>query len=163
MKTYDKLFKALFIVLTVFVVTILIGVFLLAGLTGAYGELSQELSRGDRVALIVVGIVVLFILMLYAALGTLVYRDAKKLGMNAWMWILIAIFAPNGVGFIIYLIFRFTEKKKKHCSSCGKAVSENFSICPNCGENISGACPECSKAVEKDWKVCPYCRHKLKE
>ena len=159
MKKNDKLFKALFIVLTIIVLTILVGVFLLVTLTGAYSELSHD----DRIALSVVGFIVLFVILLYSALGVIVYRDARKLGMNAWMWTLIAIFAPNGVGFIIYLIFRFTEKKKKHCSSCGKAVSENFSICPNCGENISGACPECSKAIEKDWKVCPYCRHKLKE
>jgi RNA polymerase subunit RPABC4/transcription elongation factor Spt4 len=159
MKTYDKLFKGLFIALTVFALSIIIGAAVLIGVSGAV----RELSGDDRIALTVVGFIVLFILVLFTALGVLVYRDAKKLGMNAWMWTLIAIYAPNGIGFIIYLIFRFNEKKKKHCTSCGKVVSDNFSVCPACGESLGRTCPSCKKPVEIEWKVCPYCRYQLND
>ena len=159
MKTYDKLFKGLFIALTAFALAILVGAVLLVIVSGAI----QELSGDDKIALTVVGFVVLFILILFTTLGILVYRDAKKLGMNAWMWTLVAIYAPNGIGFIIYLIFRFNEKKKKRCASCGKVVSDKLSICPNCGENVGGICPSCQKAVEDDWKICPYCRYVLND
>ena len=41
-----------------------------------------------------------------AAIGIYVYRDAKRRGMNAALWTLIALLAPSLVGFIIYLIVR---------------------------------------------------------
>lgn len=159
MKTYDRLFKALFIVLTIFVLAIIIGAFTLVLATGAY----EDLSVDDRIALTVVGFVVFLILIVLTVLGVLVYRDARRLGMNAWMWLLVAIYAPNGVGFIIYLIFRYNEKKKKRCPSCNTVISENYNACPGCGKELGSACPGCGKTVETDWKICPYCRHQLSE
>lgn len=49
----------------------------------------------------------LFMLMIIVALlplliGVYVYRDAKRRGMNAALWTLIAILAPSLIGFIIY-------------------------------------------------------------
>ena len=53
----------------------------------------------------------LFMLMIIVALlplliGVYVYRDAKRRGMNAALWTLIAILAPSLIGFIIYLLVR---------------------------------------------------------
>ena len=39
-------------------------------------------------------------------IGVYVYRDAKRRGMNALVWTLIALFAPSLIGFIIYLLVR---------------------------------------------------------
>ncbi|MDX1357552.1 MAG: hypothetical protein R3232_01850, partial [Clostridia bacterium] len=65
MKTYDKLFKGLFIALTAFALAILVGAVLLVIVSGAI----QELSGDDKIALTVVGFVVLFILILFTTLG----------------------------------------------------------------------------------------------
>jgi len=157
MKKYENLFKGLFIAATVFLLLMFVGVFLAIGLTGAYGELSQD----DRIALILIPFFMIFVIILFAIIGVLVYRDAKKLGMNAWMWTLVAIYAPNGVGIIIYLVFRYNEKKKKRCPKCNYVLGGEFEVCPNCGHNISSKCSECGKIVEDEWKVCPYCRNAL--
>jgi len=159
MEKYENLFKALFIIATIFFLVIFVGVFLAIGLTGAYGELSTD----DRIALVIMSFIVLFVITLFAVIGVLVYRDAKKMGMNAWMWTLIAIYAPNGVGIIVYLIFRYNEKKKKRCASCNYVLTDDFDVCPSCGESFGNSCPGCGKFTETDWKVCPYCRHALKE
>lgn len=158
MKKYENLFRSLFLVATIFFLLIFVGVFLAVGLTGAYGELSQD----DQIALVVVGFVFAFVIALFAVIAVLVYKDAKKLGMNAWMWTLVAVYAPNGVGIIIYLVFRYNEKKKKRCPECNYVLTGEFDVCPSCGHSISDKCPECSKTVEDEWKVCPYCRAALK-
>lgn len=159
MKKYENVFKALFIAATIFFLVIFIGVFLAVGLTGAYEELSQD----DKIAMIVVGFVVLFVIVLFAIIGVLIFKDAKKLGMNAWMWTLIAIYAPNGIGIIVYLIFRYNEKKNKHCPSCNYVLKGDYDACPSCGQVIGSKCEECGKPIDSDWKVCPYCRHLLRE
>lgn len=158
MKKYEGLFKALFIVATILFLVLFVGIFLAIGLTGAYGDLSPD----DRIALSVVGIVFIFVIALFAVIAVLVYKDAKKLGMNAWMWTLVAVYAPNGVGIIIYLVFRYNEKRKKRCPKCSYVLGGEFEVCPSCGHNISSKCSECGKIVEEEWKVCPYCRTPLK-
>jgi RNA polymerase subunit RPABC4/transcription elongation factor Spt4 len=157
-QTHEGIFKALVIIATIIVLGIFIGVTLLIGLTGAYADLSTD----DRIALTVIAFIALFMVIVFAILGVLVYRDARKLGMNAWMWTLIAIFAPNGVGFIIYLVFRYNEKKKKRCQSCNYVLTDDYDVCPHCGNSVGRKCSECGKIVEKEWKVCPYCRTALK-
>ncbi len=159
MKKYENIFKALFIVATIFFLVLVVGVFLAIGLTGAYGELSHD----DRIALTIMGFVVLFVIVIFAVIGVLVYKDAKKMGMNAWMWTLVAIYAPNGIGIIIYLIFRYNEKQKKKCPCCKYVLTGTYKVCPQCGESLGTNCPECDKPVEPGWKVCPYCRHVLKD
>lgn len=158
MKNHEKIFKGIFIALTVLFLMISAGVIIGISLTDAV----DELGRDDQIALSIVGFGVLVIIAILTAIGVLVYRDAKKLGMNAWMWLLIAIYAPNGIGIIIYLIFRYNEKQKKRCPTCMYVLNEKYEVCPQCGEQLGAACPECKKPVESDWKVCPYCRKVLK-
>ena len=69
----------------------------------------------------------LFMLMIIVALlplliGVYVYRDAKRRGMNAALWTLIAILAPSLIGFIIYLLVRgnYSNLKCPRCAAiCG--------------------------------------------
>lgn len=107
----------------------------------------------------------LFILMIIVALlplliGVYVYRDAKRRGMNAALWTLIAILAPSLIGFIIYLLVRGNYSNLK-CPRCDTTVTEQFVVCPKCGAKLKPSCPYCSTPVEPDWTVCPKCAQPL--
>ena len=76
----------------------------------------------------------LFMLMIIVALlplliGVYVYRDAKRRGMNAALWTLIAILAPSLIGFIIYLLVRGNYSNLK-CPRCAATVTEQYVVCP---------------------------------
>jgi predicted amidophosphoribosyltransferase len=43
------------------------------------------------------------------------------------------------------------------CPQCGKAVEEEWQVCPYCGAKLASECPECGKARQPDWVACPYC------
>ncbi len=49
------------------------------------------------------------------------------------------------------------------CPECGKAVEEDWQVCPYCGAALTCECPECGKATEPDWVACPYCGATLKD
>ena len=107
----------------------------------------------------------LFILMLIIALlplliGVYVYRDARRRGMNAALWTLIAILAPSLIGFIIYLLVRGNYSNLK-CPRCDTRVTEQYVVCPKCGAKLKPGCPNCSAPVESDWMVCPKCAQPL--
>ena len=107
----------------------------------------------------------LFMLMIIVALlplliGVYVYRDAKRRGMNAALWTLIAILAPSLIGFIIYLLVRGNYSNLK-CPRCNATVTEQYVVCPKCGAKLKPSCPNCSTPVEPDWTVCPKCAQPL--
>ena len=91
--------------------------------------------------------------------GRLVYRDAAKRGLDPWLWATVAVFVPNLIGVIIYLIVR--QSLKNTCPNCGKRIEKDFKICPYCGQKQEMVCEKCNKAVARDWSVCPYCAHPL--
>ena len=106
-----------------------------------------------------------FMLMIIVALiplliGVYVYRDAKRRGMNAALWTLIAILAPSLIGFIIYLLVRGNYSNLK-CPRCDTTVTEQYVVCPKCGAKLKPSCPNCSAPVEPDWTVCPKCAQPL--
>lgn len=94
--------------------------------------------------------------------GVYVYRDARRRGMNAVLWTLIAIISPALIGFIIYLLVRGSYPDLE-CPQCGASVTEQFVVCPQCGTQLRPACPSCAGPVEPDWKVCPRCAAPLDE
>jgi RNA polymerase subunit RPABC4/transcription elongation factor Spt4 len=79
--------------------------------------------------------------------------------MDPWLWITVAVFVPNFIGLIIYLIVR--QSVKNACVNCGKGIQKEFKICPYCGQNQEIVCENCKKAVAPDWSTCPYCAHPL--
>lgn len=91
-----------------------------------------------------------------AAIGVYVYRDAKRRGMNAAAWTLIAVIAPALVGFIIYLLVRGGHSDLE-CPQCGTQVTERYVVCPRCGARLRHVCHNCAAPAERDWKVCPHC------
>ena len=106
---------------------------------------------------------VIFSLVVLAALltipvmiGVYVCRDAKRRGMNAALWTLIAVAAPALIGFIIYLLVRGNYPDLQ-CPQCAEPVTEQYTVCPHCGAKLRPACPNCSFPVELDWNVCPKC------
>jgi len=91
--------------------------------------------------------------------GRLVYLDAAKRGLDPWLWATVAVFVPNLIGVIIYLVVR--QSAKNTCLNCGKKIEKDFKICPYCGHKQELVCENCKKAVARDWSVCPYCAHPL--
>lgn len=89
-------------------------------------------------------------------LGVYTYRDAKRRGMNAPLWALVAALAPTFLGFLIYLLVRGSHSDWK-CPRCGGAVEETYVVCPRCGARLKASCPRCGNPVEAGWKVCPQC------
>lgn len=93
-------------------------------------------------------------------LGVYTYRDAKRRGMNAPLWALVAALAPTFLGFLIYLLVRGSHSDWK-CPRCGGAVEETYVVCPRCGARLKASCPRCGAPVEAGWKVCPQCAASL--
>lgn len=89
-------------------------------------------------------------------IGVYVCRDAKRRGMNAVLWTLIAVLSPALIGFIIYLLIR-NSYSDLECPRCAAPVEEDYVVCPRCGARLRPSCPSCSAPVEEDWKVCPRC------
>jgi len=87
-------------------------------------------------------------------------RDAKRRGMNATLWTLLAILVPYLIGVIIYFLLR--EPLPYNCPQCGTTVSARFNFCPNCKYNLRPACPHCRHEVRAGDKYCPYCAQELK-
>lgn len=89
-------------------------------------------------------------------IGVYVWRDARRRGMNAVLWTVIAVVAPSLIGFIIYLLVRGNHPDMT-CARCGERVTEEFVVCPKCGAKLRLACESCGFPVEADWSVCPRC------
>lgn len=97
------------------------------------------------------------------AIGYIVYKDAKALGLNAWLWAIMAVVIPNFIGVIIYLVVRSTTAKKVTCSVCGAQIKEDYNVCPECGSNFTLFCKSCKRPIESGLKICPYCGEAVEE
>jgi Double zinc ribbon len=141
----------------------IIGLLLYAGIaTGIFvyelprdPEMGQW-SRGGQ-ALFAYGIF-LFLVAFVALIGY-VYGDAKRRGMRALMWTLLAIFIPYAIGIILYFILR--DPLPKPCPGCGQTGKPGFAFCPHCGTSLQPTCPNCGRTVELGWANCPHCGQQL--
>ncbi len=88
-----------------------------------------------------------------------VYRDAKRRGMNAVAWLLVVIFIPNAIGFIIYFLMRSEIVGK--CPQCGTPVKDGYNFCPKCHFALSPVCPHCRRPVSSSDVYCPYCGNEI--
>lgn len=95
-------------------------------------------------------------------IGFYVYRDARRRGMNALLWALVAAVAPALIGLIVYLLVR-GDYSNLRCPNCDALVKEQFVVCPKCGTKLRASCPNCATPVELDWAVCPKCTQPLTE
>lgn len=112
------------------------------------------------IAVFPVTIVLAIIIVVPFIIGVYVYKDARRRGMNAILWALVAAVAPTLIGLIVYLLVRGNYSDLR-CPKCDTPVKEQFVICPKCGTKLRSSCPNCSTPVEPDWKVCPKCTQPL--
>ncbi len=94
-------------------------------------------------------------LALYVLLVGYVWGDAKRRGMNALLWVLLAIFIPSAIGIILYFILR--DPVPVPCPSCGAPSSKGHAFCARCGAAVRRACAQCRGPVEPGWSNCPSC------
>jgi len=60
-----------------------------------------------------------------------VYGDARRRSMPAVPWLLVALFVPNLLGFLLYFVLR---KPLAHpCPQCGQAITPEQRFCSWCG------------------------------
>lgn len=150
----DSFFKFLFWMLTVLIA----GLFIV-GISIATWALAQDPEAPAFVALIW-WFMIIFFGVIFAGIAVFVHKDAGKRGLNQWMWMTIAVYAPNFIGIVLYMIFRNNADSK--CGNCGKEVKKEFEVCPYCGNKLKPQCSSCGMKIESSWQVCPHCTNKLK-
>ena len=94
-------------------------------------------------------------LALWVLLVGYVFGDARRRGMNAVLWTLLAIFIPSAIGIILYFILR--EPIAVPCPSCGTPARKGHAYCASCGGAVRRACAQCRQPVEASWRNCPSC------
>jgi hypothetical protein len=125
-----------------------------------------ELRNDPALAsLALAGVITLMAIPLSAYLLLLgyVYRDAKRRGMHAGLWLmLILVLSPAylAIGFLLYFFLR--EPLPYACPQCGATVGARFNYCPNCKNNLHPSCPQCKQEVSEVDKFCPNCGGDLK-
>jgi RNA polymerase subunit RPABC4/transcription elongation factor Spt4 len=98
----------------------------------------------------------------YILLVGYAFRDAKRRGMHAGLWLmLILVLSPAylAIGFLLYFFFR--EPLPYACPQCAATVGARFNYCPNCDTNLHPSCPHCRQEVSDADKFCPYCGNGL--
>jgi hypothetical protein len=99
------------------------------------------------------------VLLFYVLLIGYVSRDARRREMNVTRWVLLVIFVPNAIGFIIYFLMR--QPLRITCPQCGHAADPAFNFCPRCKLSLHPACPACHRPVRAGDLFCPFCAQPL--
>ncbi|HTU51806.1 MAG TPA: zinc ribbon domain-containing protein [Acidobacteriaceae bacterium] len=60
-----------------------------------------------------------------------VYADSRRRAMPAVLWVLVAIFVPNLLGFLLYFAIR--RPLGSPCSNCGQLIAAEQRFCSWCG------------------------------
>ena len=102
-------------------------------------------------------------ILLMLVIGVVVYKDAKAHDLNPWLWMVVAVFTPNLIGVIIYLVVRSNQEKKYTCSNCNAEVKADYNVCPNCQAIFENTCEICKHALGSQMAYCPYCGAKVEE
>ncbi len=77
-------------------------------------------------------IVWILIVLVLSVQGFWVFNDAKKRGMNKWIWGIFALLnTPSNL--IIYLIVSRKYGHSEVCINCGKRLNSRYDYCPHCG------------------------------
>lgn len=120
-----KLFKFIYWLITSFLMVLMISFIFI---------IKDDISSQKIISLILMLIVSLLAIVFIIIVSIYVYRDAKKRNMNEWMWITIAVYTPNLLGIILYLLAR--KSVQYSCFNCGKQLEMDFLVCPYCGYKI---------------------------
>lgn len=166
--------KKLFIIITAFVTMMVAGVTMI-GFIGL-------LSEGEPLLLYFFVGAIIICTLIACLVGRYVYLDSRNRGMNVWTWTLIAMYVPNLIGLLLYVIVRKPKGvynnvngneygypaangngsvSKHDCPTCSFTVADTFEYCPNCGEQQHIECPACHAAVINGWAYCPSCGRRM--
>ncbi|WBW98424.1 zinc ribbon domain-containing protein [Oceanirhabdus sp. W0125-5] len=151
-------FKTLFIVLMS-----ILGLLILGG-SGLFIFAAMNDPFFPEIMYLVMVLVFILAIGLLSVISTFIYKDAPKHNMDPWMWMCIAVFVPNLLGLLIYLIVRSDNKTPRvQCISCGNKVNEEYNICPYCGNSLNCKCTECGTKISPNWIICPKCGSETKK
>src|SRR5436189_2440745 len=104
--------------------------------------------------LLVVGLIAT-VFSIYILIIGYIISDARRLGMPALLWVLLAIFIPSAIGIILYFILR--RPLLRACTKCGTPADSTYTFCPSCGATLGKTCPACRTAVQSNWLHCAKC------
>lgn len=72
----------------------------------------------------------------YICVAVWIYKDAKKRGRNAIIWLLVVLFMPNLIGVVLLYMLTGRAEKTNYCSDCNEKSDDNPSVCIKCGVSI---------------------------
>lgn len=98
---------------------------------------------------------------IYVLIIGYIIKDARRRGMPALLWTLLAIFIPSAIGIILYFILR--RPLLRACAQCGTPADATYAFCPSCGATLGKTCPSCSTSVELNWLHCAKCGVRLQK
>ncbi|HEV2492329.1 MAG TPA: zinc ribbon domain-containing protein [Terriglobia bacterium] len=96
---------------------------------------------------------------LFLFLFCYIYMDARRRGMKAGLWLLLAIFVPDLIGVLIYFLMR--DPLPLNCPQCGAVGNARYNYCPSCGQNYRPTCPQCKQEARPGDHYCPNCAYDL--
>jgi RNA polymerase subunit RPABC4/transcription elongation factor Spt4 len=124
----------------------------------------------------IVGLLRIFVIVLWVSVAYWTYRDAKDRGAMAGYWSIVSLLFPF-FGWLIYMIVRpperLDEAKEREleikaksaqlahetaCAACKRPIEPNFLICPYCLKKLKKSCHHCGQALKLNWTICPYCQ-----
>jgi hypothetical protein len=103
--------------------------------------------------------IMLIVFFFYVLLMGYIAADARRRGMRAALWVLLAMFMPSAIGVLLYFILR--EPLLRTCPKCGTGTKTSFPYCPSCGATLASVCPSCRNAIEPGWSHCARCGAQL--
>jgi hypothetical protein len=134
---------------------------------------------------LIVGLVILFLVVVYLALIWWTYLDARRRIEDP---VLIACATCASLfpylGTVIYTILRppeFLEDREERelelraaelelrqriensCPHCEYPIERAYLRCPNCERRLRNPCRKCSKPLDPRWGICPYCETQVRK
>jgi RNA polymerase subunit RPABC4/transcription elongation factor Spt4 len=149
--------------LTLFASLILLAMFLCAQDLPQPWHMADDMGNKAAVGLVgLIGLSMAIPLAILIFLTGYVYRDARRRGMNAALWVfLVLVIMPAYlvVGFVLY--FNAREPLPYHCPKCGFLVNARFHFCPGCKYELHRSCSACHREVGDVDRYCPHCGNDL--
>jgi len=131
-----------------------------------------------------INLLVLFVVVIYAALIYWTYADARRRIADPWL-ITCAVLASlfPFLGTLVYMVVRppeyLDDVRERElemqasearlaavqllCRHCDHEVAADFLVCPNCHYRLKNPCRNCGKPLEQTWGLCPYCETPVPE
>jgi predicted RNA-binding Zn-ribbon protein involved in translation (DUF1610 family) len=149
--------------LTLFAAAILLAMFMCAHDIPEPWNIANDLGSKNGTAFVgLIGLGAAIPMAILIFLTGYVYRDARRRGMNAGLWVfLVLVMLPAYlvVGFVLY--FNAREPLPYHCPKCGFLVNARFNFCPGCKCELHRTCNSCQREVGDVDRYCPQCGNDL--